>query len=92
MKEELNKAVEVKTEKELEDLLAGWSKSLPEEFTLGTVGNGNGTKRPHYPDLHFKADDEIPGLYYADLDLRALGQNGNSGIVFDESKQPPKKL
>ena len=60
---------------ELAELLEVWGRTLPKEFTLGTVGNGASRRR--YPDLHFTADEKIPGLYYADLDPQALPLNGN---------------
>jgi hypothetical protein len=76
-------------EQQLEELLSKWSQTLPESFTLGTVGNGSrGTTGLHYPDLHFKADGRVPGLYYADLDLKVLAPNGNghktNGIEFEQ--------
>ena len=88
MKEKIRKAVDGEAERKLEEWLAQWSKTLPEEFTVGTVGNGNGRKQPHYPDLHFKADAKIPGSYYADLDQKTLGQNGNGAVVFAGPDEP----
>ena len=74
----------------LDSIIETLRQSLPKEFTLGTVGNGTsqGTQH-HYPDLHFKADETVPGLYYAQLDARTLSNgNGNHAPmqVNDDSK------
>ena len=79
--------------RELEKLLQEWSRTLPRNFTVGTVVTGQSSNR-RYPDLYFTADDKIPGLYYADLDPQCLVFNGNgsahqNGIDFrqDETKE-----
>jgi hypothetical protein len=75
-------------ETRLDSIMEQWRKTLPpREFTLGTVGNGStkGTLR-HYPDLDFKEDEEIPGLYYAKLDPSNLPKqsgNGNGHVKID---------
>jgi len=40
--------------------------SLPNEFTLAARMTRDGHKV--YPELHFKADPEIPGLFRAEVD------------------------
>ena len=77
-------------EQELEKLLSEWRRTLPKEFKLGTVGNG-GSKHRRYPDLHFTADEKIPGLYYADLDPQSLGFNDNGHADGMEFREPERK-
>ena len=95
MKDNLKKD-SAQAERDLEELLAKWSQTLPDEFTLGTVGNGSRPGVHHqYPDLHFKADGRTPGLYYADLDPSFLSANGNGHVEFTDEDavtdtKPPK--
>lgn len=68
-------------EARLESIMKEWRKTLPpKEFTLGTVGNGmtKGTLH-HYPDLYFREDDSVPGLYFAKLDPSSLAKRNGNG-------------
>lgn len=47
-------------------LAANLQQNLPAEFTLPARLSLNGD--PLFPDLHFKADPEIPGLFKAKVD------------------------
>ena len=96
MKDNVKKVDSAQMEQDLEELLDKWSRTLPDEFTLGTVGNGSRPGVHHqYPDLHFKADGEIPGLYYADLDPNFLSpkSKGNGHVEFtNEEAETTREL
>jgi hypothetical protein len=47
-------------------IVDAWKKTLPAEFILGSRAMRDG--EPLYPDLYFKADPDIPGLYFAKVD------------------------
>jgi len=74
----------------LDELLKEWTQTLPREFTLGTVGNGSSGVPHRYPDLHFKADEHIPGRYYAalEIDEHSRTGNGSQGLQIEIKGDP----
>jgi hypothetical protein len=80
-------------DRQLDELVETFSKTLPKEFTVGTIGNSSTQGKKRYPDLHFRADDQTPGLYFADLDPRTLPANGHANgveIVRDQEDEERK--
>jgi hypothetical protein len=57
-------------------------RSLPSEFTLAARVPRDGT--PEFPDLHFKLDPTVPGLYFADVDpdfiMARKSRNGHFAV------------
>ena len=68
-------------EAQLEAIITEWKKTLPpSEFVMGTVGEGiSGGTLHRYPDLHFKEDEAIPGLYVAKLDPDSIVRGNGNG-------------
>src|SRR4051812_20346009 len=64
---------------DLDAITRQWLNDLPREFTMGNKPQSFGDVAPSLSrDLHFVADDVIPGLYYAKLDpTMRLNGNGN---------------
>lgn len=56
-----NSSVEVKAKQIVDE----WKATLPTSFIIRSRATRDGG--PAYPELHFVADDDVPGLYFADV-------------------------
>lgn len=59
-------------------------EEFPSEFTLTARLSVNG--HPLFPNLHFKADPDVPGLYEAKVDPNIImGRSRESGKIIVQS-------
>lgn len=89
-KHEMPTQADFKKAKELADELR---RSLPKEFTLAARVMRDG--KPEFPDLHFKSDPKIPGLYFADVDPDFImvrksrnGHNHHFAVTVPSAEEP----